>query len=77
MESVQTPGVNVLKMLFGSITKNPATETKTVVSTIDGDIISQNAMDIAVKTGKGVMIGGFLVGSAHSSDSDYGYSLSI
>ncbi|MFC5271243.1 hypothetical protein [Adhaeribacter terreus] len=77
MESVQIQGPNILKMLFGGISKTPAADFKTVVCTTDGDLISQGAMDAAVRNGKGVMIGGFFVGSTHTSDLDFGYSLSI
>jgi len=77
MESVQIQSPNILKMLFGSISKAAAPENKSLVSTIDGEIISQRAMDDAVKNGKGVMIGGFFVGSTHDSGFDFGYSLSI
>lgn len=77
MESAQIQSPNILKMLFSSVSKSSATEVKNVISTIDGDIISQHAMDAAVKNGKGLMIGGFFVGSTHPSDIEFGYSLSI
>ena len=77
MESVTIQSPNFLKMLFGSVSKTAAAESKPVFSTIDGDIISQGAMDAAVRNGKGVMIGGFFVGSTHNSDIDFGYTLSI
>jgi hypothetical protein len=77
MESVKIQGPNILKMLFGGVSKTPAAESKPVAFTIDGDIVSQSAMDAAVRNGKGLMIGGFFVGSTLSSDLNFGYSLSI
>ena len=79
MESLENyrPSTAFLAYLDDCINRPKAAEPKEEVSTIDGDIISSVAMKQALKAGKGVMIGGFFVGSTGNSDMEFGYSLSI
>ena len=79
MESLEKyrPSTAFLAYLNECINRPKTVEPKEEVSTIDGDIISLGAMKQALKTGKGVMIGDFFVGSTGSSDMEFGYSLSI
>lgn len=80
MESLETfkTGSNAFLAYLNDCLNRPKTrEPKEEVSTTDGEIISLSAMEKALQTGKGVMIGGFFVGSTGSSDMDFGYSLSF
>lgn len=79
MESLENyrPSNAFLAYLNDCINRPKVAEPKEEVSTIDGDIISSGAMKQALQTGKGVMIGGFFVGSTGISDMEFGYSLSI
>ena len=79
MESLENyrPSNAFLAYLNDCINRPKVAEPKEEVSTIDGDIISLGAMKKALQAGKGVMIGGFFVGSTGSSDMEFGYSLSI
>ncbi len=75
MESLEMyrPGNAFLAYLNDCINRPKTAEPKAAVSTIDGDIISMGAMEKALQTGKGVMIGGFFVGSASNTDLEFGY----
>lgn len=79
MDSLETyrPSNGFLAYLNDCINRPKTVEPKEDVSTIDGDIISLGAMKQALKSGKGVMVGGFFVGSTSASDMDFGYSLSM
>ena len=66
-----------LTYLADCLCKPKANEVRQEVATIDGDIISDLALNAALKTGKGLMIGGFFVGSTLSNEAEFGYSLSI
>ncbi|HSI91619.1 MAG TPA: hypothetical protein VK927_10915 [Adhaeribacter sp.] len=79
MESIEfyRPANSFLNYLVDSLCKKKQPEQKDELYTIDGDIVSEKAMENAVKKGKGVIIGGFYVGSSLNSDLDCNYSLSI
>ena len=79
MDSLETyrSGNGFLAYLNDCINRPKIVEPKEEVSTIDGDIVSLGAIKQALKTGKGVMVGGFFVGSTSTSDMDFGYSMSI
>ena len=79
MESLENnrPGNTFLAYIDDCINRTKTVEPKEEVSTIDGDIISLGAMKQALKTGKGVMIGGFFVGSTGNTDMEFGHTLSI
>jgi hypothetical protein len=66
-----------LNYLVDCLCKPKAAEQKTEVATTDGNFISDLAMKTALKTGKGVMVGGFFVGSTLNTDMDFGYSLTL
>ena len=78
MESLEATksGSNAFLAYLNDCLNRPKTkEPKEEVSTTDGEIVSQSAMEKALETGKGVMIGGFFVGSTNGSELDFGYSL--
>lgn len=66
-----------LSYLADCLCKPAATEQKPQVATIDGDIVSELALKKAIKSGKGLMIGGFFVGSTLSTEVEFGYSLTM
>lgn len=77
LEAYKTGTNTFLAFLNDCLNRPKASEPKAEVSTTDGEIISMSAMEKALKTGKGVMIGGFFVGATGSSDMDFDYSLSF
>jgi len=77
LEASKSGGNAFLAYLNDCLNRPKTKEPKEEVSTTDGEIVSQSAMEKALKTGKGVMIGGFFVGSTGSSEMDFGYSLSF
>jgi hypothetical protein len=66
-----------LNYLVDCLCNPKAAEQKEEVATTDGNIVSERALKAALKTGKGVMIGGFFVGSTLNTDLDFGYSLTL
>ncbi len=74
MESAESKANNAfLNYLMDAFCIKPTTEDTNAFATIDGDFISEGAMNKALKTGKGLLIGGFFVGSVN--DINYSYSL--
>lgn len=79
MESLEVyrPSNAFLAYLNDCINRPKTVEPREDVSTIDGGIISLGAMKQALKAGKGVMIGGFFVGSTSASELEFDYSMHI
>lgn len=75
MESAEFKANNAfLNYLMDCLCKPSAGETTENVTTIDGDCISESAMNKALKTGKGLIVGGFFVGGL-GNDMNYSYPL--
>jgi hypothetical protein len=75
MESAETKANNAfLNYLVDCLCKPKAAEVNEEFATIDGDFVSESAIDKALKTGKGMIVGGFFVGG-FSSEVSYGCSI--
>jgi hypothetical protein len=75
MESAEIKANNAfLNYLMDCLCKPKAAEINEEFTTIDGDCVSESAINKALKTGKGMIVGGFFVGG-FTNDVQYGYSI--
>ena len=75
MESVELKANNAfLNYLMDCLCQPKNTNANEEFATIDGDFVSESAINKALKTGKGMIVGGFFVGG-FTSEVSYGCSI--